>query len=254
MFGLDGKVAVITGASRGIGRAIAESMALAGAKVVVASRKLDACEQVVAAIAEAGGQAMAVQCNVSDKAQLAGLVDAAVGAWGGLDVLVCNAAVNPHFGPMSGISDEAYDKIMGSNVRSNFWLCNMAAPHMAARGGGSIIVISSIVGGQGSSMLGVYGMSKAADAALVRNLAVEWGPKGIRANCIAPGLIRTDFSKALWQNAAALARLERFTPVPRIGEPQDIGGVAVFLASAAAAYLTGQTLVVDGGLTIREQL
>lgn len=254
MFGLDGKVAVITGASRGIGRAIAQSMALAGAKVVVASRKLDACEQVVAAIAKAGGQAMAVQCNVSDKAQLAGLVDAAVGAWGGLDVLVCNAAANPYFGPMSGISDEAYDKIMGSNVRSNFWLCNMAAPHMATRGGGAIIVISSIVGGQGSSMLGVYGMSKAADAALVRNLAVEWGPKGIRANCIAPGLIRTDFSKALWQNAAALARLERFTPVPRIGEPQDIGGVAVFLASAAAAYLTGQTIVVDGGLTIREQL
>lgn len=254
MFGLDGKVAVITGASRGIGRAIAQSMALAGAKVVVASRKLDACEQVVAAIARAGGQAMAVQCNVSDKAQLAGLVDAAVGAWGGLDVLVCNAAANPYFGPMSGISDEAYDKIMGSNVRSNFWLCNMAAPHMATRGGGAIIVISSIVGGQGSSMLGVYGMSKAADAALVRNLAVEWGPKGIRANCIAPGLIRTDFSKALWQNAAALARLERFTPVPRIGEPQDIGGVAVFLASAAAAYLTGQTIVVDGGLTIREQL
>lgn len=254
MFGLDGRVAVITGASRGIGRAIAESMAAAGARVVVASRKLDACELVVASIAKAGGEAISVQCNVSDKEQLAGLVDAAVKAWKRLDILVCNAASNPHFGPMSTISDEVYEKIMGSNVRSNFWLCNMAAPHMAAGGGGSIIVISSIVGAQGSRMLGVYGISKAADAALVRNLAVEWGAKGIRANAIAPGLIRTDFSRALWQDPAALARLERFTPVPRIGEPRDIGGVAVFLASDAAAYLTGQTLVVDGGLTIREQL
>ena len=254
MFGLEGRTAVVTGASRGIGRAIAEGMAAAGAKVMVSSRKLDACEQVVASIATAGGEAIAVQCNVSDKAQLAGLVGAAFKAWGRLDILVCNAAVNPHFGPMSTITDEAYEKIMGSNVRSNFWLCNMAAPYMAAQGGGSIIVISSIAGAQGSSMLGVYGISKAADGALVRNLAVEWGPKGIRANCIAPGLIRTDFSKALWEDSGALAQLERSTPVPRIGEPGDIGGVAVFLASGAAAYITGQTIVVDGGLTIRGHL
>ena len=254
MFRLDGQVAVITGASRGIGRAMAEGMAAAGARVVVSSRKLDACEEVVKAIGAAGGEAIAVQCNVSDKVQLAELVGAAFKAWGRLDILVCNAAVNPHFGPMAAISDEAYDKTMGSNVRSNFWLCNMAAPYMVAQGGGSIIVISSIAGAQGSAMLGVYGISKAADGALVRNLAVEWGAKGIRANCIAPGLIRTDFSKALWENPGALARLERATPVPRIGEPGDIGGVAVFLASDAAAYLTGQTIVVDGGLTIREQL
>ena len=252
MFRLDGKVAVITGASRGIGRAIAQHMAAAGAKIAVSSRKVDACEQVVTAIGQAGGEAIAVQCNVSHREQLTSLVDRAVATWGRLDILVCNAAVNPYFGPMSGISDEAYDKIMNSNVRSNFWLCNLAAPHMAKQGGGSVIVVSSIGGAQGSANLGVYGMSKAADSALVRNLAVEWGPKGIRANCIAPGLIRTDFSRALWENAALLAKVERNTPVPRIGEPEDIGGVAVFLASPAAAYLTGQTIVVDGGLTIKE--
>jgi NAD(P)-dependent dehydrogenase (short-subunit alcohol dehydrogenase family) len=252
MFRLDGQVAVVTGASRGIGRAVAEHMAAAGARIVVSSRKLDACEQVVAGIAQAGGEAIAAQCNVSHREQLAALVDRAVATWGRLDILVCNAAVNPYFGPMSGISDEAYDKIMNSNVRSNFWLCNLAAPHMVKQGSGAIIIVSSIGGAQGSATLGVYGMSKAADSSLVRNLAVEWGPKGIRANCIAPGLIRTDFSRALWENAALLAMVEKNTPVPRIGEPADIGGLAVFLASPAASYLTGQTIVVDGGLTIRE--
>jgi len=252
MFELDGRVAVITGASRGIGRAIAEAMAAAGAKVVVSSRKLDACQVVVEAIRAGGREAIAAQCNVSHKEQLSGLVEVAVTAWGRLDILVCNAAVNPYFGPMAGISDEAYDKIMNSNVRSNFWLCNMAAPHMVRQGGGAMIIVSSIGGAQGSANLGVYGVSKAADSALVRNLAVEWGPKGIRANCIAPGLIRTDFSRALWDNPAALARMESGTPIPRIGVPEDIGGVAVFLASRAAAYLTGQTIVVDGGLTMRE--
>lgn len=252
MFGLNGQVAVVTGASRGIGRAIAEAMAASGAGVVVSSRRLAACEEVVAGIEEAGGRAIAVQCNVSHKEQLAGLVERAVHEWGRLDVLVCNAAVNPYYGPMAGIPDEAYEKIMGSNVRSNFWLCNMAAPHMVRQGGGAIIVVSSIGGAQGSANLGVYGISKAADSALVRNLAVEWGARGIRANCIAPGLIRTDFSRALWENPAVLEKVERNTPVPRIGEPEDIGGVAVFLASRAAAYLTGQTIVVDGGLTIKE--
>lgn len=252
MFRLDGQVAVITGASRGIGRAIAEHMAAAGARIVVSSRKLDACEQVVAGIERAGGEAIAAQCNVSHREQLTALVERAVATWGRLDILVCNAAVNPYFGPMSGISDEAYDKIMNSNVRSNFWLCNLAAPHMVKQGSGAIIVVSSIGGAQGSATLGVYGISKAADSSLVRNLAVEWGPKGIRANCIAPGLIRTDFSRALWENAALLARVENNTPVPRIGEPADIGGLAVFLASPAASYVTGQTIVVDGGLTIKE--
>jgi NAD(P)-dependent dehydrogenase (short-subunit alcohol dehydrogenase family) len=252
MFDLKGKVAVITGSSRGIGRSIAECMAKAGARVVVSSRKIEACETVVEAIRAAGGEAVAVACNVSDKAQLQGLVDTAVQTWGRLDILVCNAAVNPYFGPMQTMPEESYDKIMSCNVKANFLLCNMAAPRMAEAGGGSILIVSSIGGNQGSGTLGVYGISKAADFALTRNLAIEHGPKGIRANCIAPGLIKTDFSRALWQNEQLLKNVEEGTPVRRIGVPDDIGGVAVFLSSRAAAYITGQTLVVDGGITVRE--
>jgi NAD(P)-dependent dehydrogenase (short-subunit alcohol dehydrogenase family) len=252
MFDLNGQVAVITGSSRGIGRAIAESMAGAGARVVVSSRKPAACESVVESIRAAGGEAIAVPCNVAERSQLEALVGAAVAKWGRLDILVCNAAVNPYFGPMARMPDDAYERIMDTNVRSNFWLCNLAASRMAECGGGSIIIVSSIGANQGSATLGVYGMSKAADYALVRNLAVEWGPHGIRANGIAPGLIKTDFSRALWENEQLLRNVERGTPVRRIGQPEDIGGVAVFLASRAAAYLTGQTLVVDGGITVKE--
>ncbi len=252
MFDLKDKVAIITGSSRGIGRAIAEHMAAAGARVVVSSRKAEACAEVVAAITAAGGEALAIPCNVSRQGQLDELVAQTLAQWGRLDILVCNAAVNPWFGPMAGISAEAYAKIMDSNVGSTFRLCNLAAPHIAAAGGGSIIVITSIGGNQGSATLGVYGMSKAAETALVRNLAVEWGPQGIRANAIAPGLIRTDFSRALWENPQLLSAVEQGTPLRRMGEPGDISGVAVFLASPAAAYLTGQTLVVDGGITVKE--
>jgi NAD(P)-dependent dehydrogenase (short-subunit alcohol dehydrogenase family) len=252
MFDLTGKVAVITGSSRGIGRAIAEAMARAGAKVVISSRKAPACDEVAAAIVAAGGEALAVPCNISDRAQLEALIARTVGHFGRLDILVCNAAVNPYFGPMATMPDEAYERIMGSNVRSNFWLCNMAATHMAETGGGSIILISSIGANQGSATLGVYGISKAADFALVRNLAIEWGARGIRANGIAPGLIRTDFSRALWENEELLRRVEEGTPLRRIGQPEDISGAAVFLASQAAAYLTGQTLIIDGGLTVKE--
>jgi dehydrogenase/reductase SDR family member 4 len=252
MFDLTGQVAIITGSSRGIGRAIAESMARAGARIVVSSRKAEACEAVVEAIRAEGGEAIAVPCNISDAEALKALVDGALSHFGRLDILVCNAAVNPYFGPMAGMPESAYDKIMQCNVKSNFLLCNLAAPHMAEAGGGNIIIVSSIGGNQGSAMLGVYGISKAADFALVRNLAIEWGGKGIRANCIAPGLIRTDFSRALWENESLLRHVEQGTPVRRIGEPEDIGGVAVFLASRAAAYITGQTLIVDGGLTVRE--
>jgi NAD(P)-dependent dehydrogenase (short-subunit alcohol dehydrogenase family) len=252
MFDLSGRVAVITGSSRGIGRSIAEAMARAGAKVVVSSRKIDACKVVVDGITAAGGEAVAIPCNVSEKSQLQDLVDQTLERFGRLDILVCNAAVNPYFGPMAKMPDDAYDKIMNSNVKSNFWLCNMAAPHMAAAGGGSIIIVSSIGGTHGSPTIAVYDMSKAADSSLARSLAVERGRDGIRANCIAPGLIKTDFSKAFWQNAAALQRVEAGIPIARIGQPDDIGGVAVFLASRASAYLTGQTITVDGGLSIRE--
>lgn len=252
MFGLEGRVAVITGSSRGIGRSIAEQMARAGARVVVSSRKPEACDKVVQGIREAGGEAVTIPCSLSDRAQLDNLVDATIAQFGRLDVLVCNAAVNPYFGPMATMPEDAYDKIMACNLKANFILCNRAAARMADGGGGSIIIVSSIGGNQGSDTLAAYGMSKAADSSLAKSLAIEWGPKGIRANCIAPGLIRTDFSKALWQNAALLQKVERGTPLRRIGEPDDIGGVAVFLASRAADYLTGQTLVVDGGLTVKE--
>lgn len=248
LFDLSGQVAVITGSSRGIGRAIAERMAEHGARVVVSSRKADACEAVAEAIRGRGGEALVMPCNISRKEELQGLVDATLARWGRIDALVCNAAVNPHFGPSATIPDDAWDRIMASNIRSNHWLCNMALPGMAERGAGSVVVVSSIAGLRGSTSLGAYGISKAADMQLVRNLAVEWGPRGIRANCIAPGLVRTDFARALWEDPANLARRTRDTPLQRIGEPDEIAGAAVFLASAAGSFMTGQTIVIDGGV------
>ena len=248
LFDLSGQVAIITGSSRGIGRAIAERMAEHGARVVVSSRKADACEAVAEAIRGSGGEALVAPCNISRKEELQGLVDATLARWGRIDALVCNAAVNPHFGPSATIGDDAWDRIMASNIRSNHWLCNMALPGMAERGAGSVIVVSSIAGLRGSTSLGAYGISKAADMQLVRNLACEWGPRGIRANCIAPGLVRTDFARALWEDPANLARRTRDTPLQRIGEPDEIAGAAVFLASAAGSFTTGQTIVIDGGV------
>lgn len=247
LFDLTGKVAVVTGSSRGIGRAIAERMAEHGAKVVVTSRTLDACEEVVKAIEASGGTAFAHACNISIKEELQSLVEATTRKWGGIDVLVCNAAVNPYYGPSIDMPDDAYDKVMNSNVRSNFWLCNMVLPQMAARGGGSIIVISSIAGLIGTSTLGVYGISKAADMSLVRNIGVEWGPKNIRANCIAPGLVRTDFARTLWEDPKIYAATVKAYPLRRIGEPDEIAGAAIFLAAASGSFVTGQTIVIDGG-------
>jgi NAD(P)-dependent dehydrogenase (short-subunit alcohol dehydrogenase family) len=249
LFDLTGKVAVVTGSTKGIGLAIAQRMAEHGAKVVISSRKADVCEAVAAGIREKGGEAIAIPCHVAHKEQLQALVDGAIAQWGGIDVLVGNAGVNPYFGPAAGMPDEAYERIMGANVRSNFWLCNMVAPHMAGRGGGAIIIISSIGGLRGSGKLGVYGISKAADMQLVRNVAVEWGPKNVRANCIAPGLVRTDFARALWEDPVNYRKRTRDTPLQRIGEPDEIAGAAVFLASAAGNFTTGQTIVIDGGTT-----
>lgn len=250
LFDLGGKVAVVTGSSRGIGRAIAERLAEHGAKVVVSSRKPEACEPVAASIRAKGGEAVVIPCHVAHKEQLQALVDRTCERWGGIDILVCNAAVNPYFGPSAGIPDEAYDRIMGANVRSNFWLCNTAIPQMAGRGGGSIIIISSIGGLRGTPLLAVYGLSKAADMQMARNIAVEWGPQNIRANCIAPGLIRTDFARALWENPELERKRAGETPLMRIGEPDEIAGAAVFLASPAASFMTGQTIVIDGGVTV----
>ncbi len=250
LFDLTGKVALITGATKGIGRAIAETYAGAGAKVVVSSRDKGRCDEVAGAIAAAGGEALAVPCNISQKDQLRALVDTVMAKWGRIDILVCNAAVNPYFGPLAGISQEAYDKIMNTNVGSNLWLCNMVLPQMAERKDGVVIIVSSIGGLKGSENLGAYGISKAADMQIVRNLAVEWGHANIRANCIAPGLVRTDFAKALWEDPVQRAKAIATYPIGRIGEPEDIAGAALFLAGRGGSFVTGQTLVVDGGTTI----
>jgi len=249
LFDLTGKVAVVTGSSKGIGRAIAERLAEHGARVVVSSRKEDACETVAAGIRARGGQAMVIPCHIARKEALQALVDRTAAAWGGIDILVCNAAVNPYLGPAAGASDEVYERIMGANVRSNFWLCNMVLPQMAARGGGSVIIISSIGGLRGSAQLGLYAISKAADMQLARNIAVEWGPRNVRANAIAPGLVRTDFARALWEDPVLYRKRTKDTPLQRIGEPDEIAGAAVFLASKAGSFMTGQTLVIDGGTT-----
>ncbi len=250
LFDLTGKVAVVTGSSKGIGRAIAERLAEHGAKVVISSRKRDACEAVAAGITAKGGTATVIPCHISRKEELHALVDGTNQLWGKIDILVCNAALNPYYGPAADCPDEAYDRTMGANVRSNFWLTNRVAPQMAERGqGGSIIIISSIGGLLGSAKLGVYGLSKAADMQMARNLCVEWGPHKIRANCIAPGLVRTDFARALWENPELYTKRTKDTPLQRIGEPDEIAGCAVFLASAAGSFTTGQTIVIDGGTT-----
>ncbi len=250
LFDLSGKVAIVTGSTRGIGFGIAQQFARRGARVVISSRKPDACEAARRSIAEAGGEAIAVPCNISYKEQLQALVTTTLAQYGGIDILVCNAAVNPYFGPLAGIPDDAYDKIMSSNVRSNVWLCNMALPEIAKAGGGACIIVSSIAGLKGSRMLGAYGLSKAADSQLARNLAVEWGPRNVRANAIAPGVIKTDFAKALYATPEIENQVIRQYPIGRLGVVDDVSGVAVMLASRAGAFVSGQTLVVDGGTTI----
>ncbi len=250
LFDLSGKVALITGSTRGIGKSMAEELARAGAKVMVSSRKADACEAVRKEFEAQGFQVRAQPCNVSRKEELESLVKATEGAWGGIDIAIANAAVNPYYGPLADIPDEAFDKVFLNNVKSVLWLAKLTLPGMAARGSGSFITVGSIGGINANTVIGAYGMSKAADHHLVRNLAAEWGPKGVRVNAIAPGLIKTDFAKALWEDDKRRAEREAATPLRRIGAPRDIGGIAVFLASDAAAFITGQVIVADGGVTI----
>jgi NAD(P)-dependent dehydrogenase (short-subunit alcohol dehydrogenase family) len=252
LFDLTGKVALVTGSTKGIGEAIVHRFAEHGAKVVVSSRKADACEKVAGDINKARGKdvAAAIPCNINYKEQLQNLVAQTRAKWGKIDVLVCNAALNPYYGPQMDIPDEAFDKIMGSNVRSNHWLCQMVLPEMVERKDGAVIIVSSIGGLRGSPVLGAYCISKAADFQLARNIAVEYGPHNIRANAIAPGLIRTDFARALWENPETLKRSTAGAPLRRIGEPDEIAGAAVFLASKAGSFMTGQAVVVDGGATI----
>ena len=251
LFDMTGKVAVITGSSRGIGKAIAEEMAVHGAKVVISSRKGEACDLVTDAInaKHGAGTAISIPANISSKESLQNLVDETRKAFGKIDALVCNAASNPYYGPMSGISDEQFNKILTNNIIANNWLATMVAPEMIERGEGSITIISSIGGIRASTMIGAYCISKAADMQLARNLAHEYGPSGVRVNCIAPGLIKTDFAKALWDDPETLKRSTATAALRRIGEPEEIAGAAVFLASRAGAFTTGQTIVIDGGVT-----
>ena len=252
LFDMSGKVAVITGSTRGIGRAIAERMAEHGAKVVISSRKQDVCDTVTKEINGKFGKgtAVSIAANISSKENLQHLVDESNRAFGKIDVLVCNAASNPYYGPLGGISDEQFRKILDNNIVANNWLTGMVVPQMIARKDGSVIIVSSIGGLKGSTNLGAYAISKAADMQLARNLACEYGPHNVRVNCIAPGLIKTDFAKALWDNPENLTAATSRSPLLRIGTPDEIAGAAVFLGSAAGNFMTGQSIVIDGGATI----
>ena len=250
LFDLEGKVAVITGSSRGIGRAIAERMAQQGAKVVSSSRKAGPCEEVAAGINERQmGHAIAIPANISSKEDLQRLMDETRKAFGKIDILVCNAASNPFYGSQLDIGDDAFRKILDNNIIANNWMIKMVVPEMKERQDGVIIVVSSIGGLRGSEVIGAYCISKAADMQLARNLARELGPFNIRVNCVAPGLVKTDFAKALWDTPAGEERASAGTPLHRLGEPDDLAGAAIYLASRAGAWTTGQTLVVDGGST-----
>ena len=256
LFSLKGESAIITGSTKGIGKAIALEMARNGAQVVVSSRKADACDQVTeeinadAEVVQNQGTATAIPCNIGSKEALEMLVQKTRQVYGKIDHVVCNAAINPYYGPAKGIADEVFDKTMASNIKSNHWLAAMVVDEMSERKHGTITIVSSIGGLRGSTVLGAYAITKAADMQLARNLAAEYGPQGVRVNAIAPGLVRTNFARALWEDPETLKRSTSGAPLRRIGEPEELAGIAVYLASPAGAFTTGQTFVVDGGATI----
>ncbi len=252
LFDLTGKVAIVTGSTKGIGKASAEALAEHGAKVAISSRNQGDCDTVAAEInATFGdGTAIGVAAGLSSKDALQALVDATRAAFGQIDVLVCNAASNPYYGPMGGIEDAQLRKVLDNNVVANHWLIQMVAPEMVARGDGSIILVSSIAGIRGTPAIGAYGISKAADMALARNLAHEFGPYGVRVNAIAPGLVQTDFARALWEDPERAKETNARVPLRRIGQPDEIAGAVVYLASRASAFMTGHAMVIDGGVTI----
>jgi len=250
LFELTGKVAIVTGSSRGIGRAIADAFAEAGAKVAISARNLAPCEEVAAAIRQRGGAAIAVAARISDKVQLENLVAKTREAFGPIDILVCNAAVNPHYGSLDSLTDEMFERMMVNNVLSNLWLSRLVAPDMRQRRDGAIIFIISTAALRATTMLGMYGITKTADYALCRNLAAEWGPDNVRVNCIAPSVVTTQFARVLYEDPERRKAREAETLLKRLAEPDDIAGVALMLAARAGAYITGQTIVVDGGTTI----
>ncbi len=251
LFDLSGKTAIITGSSRGIGKAIATALAAHGANVVISSRKEAACQTAADEINAMGhGKAIPIAANIASKDDLEALVNDTRKAFGQIDILVCNAASNPYYGPMLGISDDQFEKVLRNNILSNHWLVQHVAPEMRERKDGAIVIVSSIGGYRGSNTIGAYNLSKAADFQLARNLAVELGPDNIRVNCIAPGIVKTDFARALWDNEENAAKAVASVPLGRLGEVEDIAGAAVFLSSAAGRYVTGQSIVVDGGSTV----
>jgi len=249
-FELRGKTALITGGSRGIGRAIALRLSEAGANVIVNGRNAEACAAVAEEIAQKGGQAVPLPFNISKMEDITELARQSMAAFGKIDIFVGNAAANPYHGPVLDVGMDAFDKIVSTNIKANLLLCRKLVPPMAERRDGVVIFITSVAGIQASDGLGIYGMSKAAEASLARNLAAEHGPDNVRVNCIAPGLIRTDFARSLWEDPERLAETERAYPLRRIGEPDEIAGTALWLASPAGAFVTGQVIVVDGGVSI----
>ncbi|MEO1293834.1 MAG: SDR family oxidoreductase [Pseudomonadota bacterium] len=250
LFSMTGRVAVVTGATRGIGCASAHALAEAGAKVVVSSRKADACDAVTAEIVAAGGEAIAIPCNISEDAEIDALTATTLSHWGRIDALICNAAVNPFFGDFLDTPDDAFDKTVRVNIRSNMRLAKAAIPGMIERRDGAIVIVSSIAAFKGSEKLGIYAVTKAADTQIVRNLAVAYGRHNIRANGIAPALVKTDFARKLWEDPARAEKVAATYALKRLGEPEDIAGAVVFLSSPAGAWMTGQTLVIDGGWSV----
>lgn len=252
LFDLTGKVALLTGATRGMGLAMAQAMAEAGARVVVSSNETEACATVSAQLRAQGLEAIGIPCDVSDRVQLQSLVDQCLARYQRIDILVCNAGVAPHAGPIATATDRDWELTMNINLRSVLWLTSMVIPQMAQRHDGRIIMTCSLSSLRGNRGIGLYGLSKAGIAQLARNLAVEWGPSNICVNAISPGVINTEFAKPLTDNPEALARRIQLTPLRRLGEVSDIAGVAVMLASKAGAFITGQNIVVDGGTTISD--
>ncbi|QZH75264.1 MAG: SDR family oxidoreductase [Erythrobacter sp.] len=246
-FDLTGKRAIVTGSTRGIGRAIAEAFVAAGARVVISSEDEGETKAVAAELGQPG-----LPADVADDTALAALVDGALALLGGFDLLVCNAGITGKHGPFADVEMDDYDRVMAVNLRSQVVLCNLALPHIAAAGGGAVVLLSSISALRGNGAINAYALSKAGVSQLARNLAVEWGPRNVRVNAIAPGFISTDLALPLLENPGFMARRMAMTPLRRPGQPEEVAGAAQFLASQAGAFVTGQTLVVDGGTLITD--
>jgi NAD(P)-dependent dehydrogenase (short-subunit alcohol dehydrogenase family) len=252
LFDLTGKVVLLTGGTRGIGRAMTDQFAEAGASLVIASEDVDACKTVESDLTRRGLEVLGVACDVTRAEHLHNLVEVTNGRFGAIDILICNAGIAGAVGPMSEADDAAFDALLDANLRHPLRLSNLVAPQMANRGGGSIVLTSSIAGLRGNRSVGLYGLTKAALSQLARNLAVEWGPSNIRANALAPGLIATGWATAILTDPFAAERRLGMTPLRRIGEPWEVAAAALFLASPAASFITGHTLVVDGGTLISD--